>query len=90
MGITDNDASGVFFIRRASVTLKVFFQPNMSVSVEPYKCKPENERLCHSVARVQNTLAQLHIDANKGASPYLLLLSFFDRKGWEVEIPSST
>jgi|GEM_PF-5394827 len=84
-----NENADFFFIRKASVTLKVSFQPKTSVSVEPYRCKPENERLCQSVARLQYTLAQFHIDANKGASPYLLLLSFFDRKGWEVEVPPS-
>ncbi|HEX8313982.1 MAG TPA: hypothetical protein VF609_03265 [Flavisolibacter sp.] len=54
------------------------------MSVEPYRDKPENSRLYHSIAHVQTTMAQMALNVHHTASPYSLLLSVFDGDGWEI------
>ena len=74
-----------FLIQRSVVTLKVKIQASGIVSVEPYKCKPENLRLWNTIARTQATMAQAQIDANKSASPFSILFTTFDRHGWDIK-----
>lgn len=73
-----------FLIKKAHIELKVILQEKNHVSIEANEGKPENIRLYHSIARVQTTMAQMTLDMRKPTSPYSLLLSLFDREGWEV------
>lgn len=79
-----------FLIRKANIELKVFLQDNRSVTIIAGHCKPENMRLCRSIAQVQNTLAQLYLDTHGDTPPHTLLLSFFDQKGWDIVTVSGT
>lgn len=84
-----NELSGSLLIKKANIELKVIFH-DRSVSIDPYQCKPENMRLCRGIAQVQNTMAQFYLDSNSNTPPHTLLISFFDQKGWDVEVVSAT
>lgn len=73
-----------FLIKKAHIELRVVLQGKNSVSIEACEGKPENMRLYQNIARVQTTMAQMALNLSKPASPYFLLLSLFDREGWEV------
>ena len=81
-----NDLPASFIIKKSTIALKIAFSSPDSVRIEPYQCKEENLRLAESIAKVQTAIAKLHLQAHKKALPQTLLLSFFDQKGWDVEI----
>ena len=74
-----------FLIQRSVVQLKVTLLKSGVVSIDPYNCNEENLRLWRIIARTQTAYAQSCLDSNKTASPYSLLLSTFDKQGWNIK-----
>lgn len=80
-GITGNS----FLIQRSVVVLRVTLLKNGLVSIDPHNCSEENMRLWRIIAQTQTTYAQSCLDSNKNASPHSLLLSTFDKQGWNIK-----
>ena len=73
-----------FLIQRSVVTLKVQLLLSGTVSVSPYKCKDKDLRLWLIISRTQEAYAQALVDGNKTSSAYSILLTAFDKQGWNI------
>lgn len=79
-----NSTDESFVIQRSVVSLKVQLQLNGTVSIKPHNCKESNLRLWHIIARTQTNYAQAKLDAAKTGSPYSILMTSFDKQGWNI------
>lgn len=77
-----------FVIQRSIVSLKVQLEPNGTVTIKPHNCKEPNLRLWRIIARTQTAFAQTTLDANKKGSPYSVLMTIFDKQGWNISTES--